>query len=73
MLALIQSLGSTSAKARESMKGEVNWKEFLSILLIALQPNVRSTGAFVVCNNSCVQEIKPTTQVTTETTIKQVP
>ena len=73
MLALIQSLGSTSAKARESMKGEVNWKEFLSILLIALQPNVRSTGAFVVFNNSCVQEIKPTTQVTTETTIKQVP
>ena len=73
MLALIQSLGSTSAKARESMKGEVNWKEFLSILLIALQPNVRSTGAFVVFNNSCMQEIKPTTQVTTETTIKQVP
>ena len=28
---------------------------------MALQPNVRSTGAFVVFNNSCMQEIKPTT------------
>ena len=40
---------------------------------MALQSNVRSTGAFVVFNNSCMQEIKPTTQVTTETTVKKAP
>ena len=39
---------------------------FASIFLVALQPNIKSTGAFVVSVfDNRAKEIKPTTQVTT--------
>ena len=42
-----------------------------SIILVALQPNIKSTGVFDVFCNNRTQEIKPTTQASTRAILSQ--